>query len=410
MTKVNSTARTRTRKPRKPDKPHKDFPLFAHNNGQWAKKVRGKIHFFGVWSDDQKALERWLDEKDDLLAGRVPRARLKIDHDVPTLEDLATKFLTTKGLRRDRGDLSPYTWNSYSEVCDQLLEQFGKDRLLTDIRREDFEQLAAKWAKAWGPVRLGAEINRARVVFNFAWNEGLIAAPIKFGDGFKRPSKKVMRLNRAKQGKKMFEADELRKMIDAAAQPLKAMILLGVNAGLGNSDVGRLPMNAIDLESGWLNYPRPKTGIMRRCPLWPETIVALREAIDQRPRPKDRADEDLVFLTFRGNGWTADLKARPLTNETAKLLDRLAIDGRRNFYALRHTFETVAGECRDQVAVDAVMGHDDGSMASAYREGISDERLRAATDTVRKWLFEKPPKTDAKPRLKIAGEEELASA
>jgi hypothetical protein len=33
------------------------------------------MHFFGVWSDPQKALERWLDEKDDLLAGRVPRCR-----------------------------------------------------------------------------------------------------------------------------------------------------------------------------------------------------------------------------------------------------------------------------------------------------------------------------------------------
>jgi hypothetical protein len=143
----------------------------------------------------------------------VPRSRSQTDHDVPTPEDLVTKFLTTKGLRRDRGDLSPYTWNSYSEVCDQLLEQFGKDRLLTDIRREDFEQLAAKWAKKWGVVHLGAEINRARVVFNFAWNEGLVAAPIKFGDGFKRPSKKALRLNRAeqaaKQGKQMFESDEM---------------------------------------------------------------------------------------------------------------------------------------------------------------------------------------------------------
>ena len=58
-----------------------------------------------------------------------------------------------------------------------------------------------------------------------------------------------------------------------------------------------------------------------------------------------------------------------------------------NFYALRHTFETIAGESRDQVAVNHIMGHADQSMAGVYRERISDERLVAVTDCVRDWLF-----------------------
>ncbi len=58
-----------------------------------------------------------------------------------------------------------------------------------------------------------------------------------------------------------------------------------------------------------------------------------------------------------------------------------------NFYALRHTFETVGGESRDQVAVDHVMGHAREDMASVYREKVSDERLKAVADHVRAWLF-----------------------
>jgi hypothetical protein len=37
-----------------------------------------KLHLFGVWADPQNALACWLDEKDDLLARRVPRCRSRV--------------------------------------------------------------------------------------------------------------------------------------------------------------------------------------------------------------------------------------------------------------------------------------------------------------------------------------------
>jgi hypothetical protein len=71
-----------------------------------------------------------------------------------------------------------------------------------------------------------------------------------------------------------------------------AMILLGINCGLGNFDCGMLPASAFDLKDGWLNYPRPKTEIGRRAKLWPETVKVFREAIKKRPRPKSAAGEN----------------------------------------------------------------------------------------------------------------------
>lgn len=78
----------------------------------------------------------------------------------------------------------------------------------------------------------------------------------------------------------------------------------------------------------------------------------------------------------------------PVTKACVKLLKEL---GHHRpglaFYGLRHTFETIGGEARDQAALDALMGHSDDSMAGIYRERISDERLRAVVDHVRGWLL-----------------------
>jgi integrase len=409
---INSTPQNQPGKPAKPTsgvgrvskakKPHKDFPLFTHRNGQWAKKVRGKIVYFGkIVANDagasaQAALEKWLNEKDDLLAGRIPRDR-RAAADAIELQEVIGRFLDAKKVRVDAGEMSPRTWDAYYTICAELVKAFGKTRLITDILPEDFQQLYLAWSKRWGPVRLKAEMCRARTVFIFAYKRKLVKAPVDFGDGFNPPSKKTMRLNRAARGPKMFEADELRCMIDAAGQPLSTMLLLAINAGLGNNDIAQLPLTALDLESGWMTYPRPKTGIMRRCPLWPETVTAIRDWIQQRPMPKTEAAVPLVFLTVRGDGWGTNIKDRPITHQTRKVLDKLGIAGNRNFYGIRHSFETIAGDSRDQVAVDAIMGHDDGSMANAYRERIADERLRAVADHVRAWLF-----AEAHPKLKIA--------
>ena len=84
------------------------------------------------------------------------------------------------------------------------------------------------------------------------------------------------------------------------------------------------------------------------------------------------------------------MKRLPLDSvaqESGKVLRNISIDGKRNFYALRHTFETIGGESRDQVAVNSIMGHVDSSMAGLSRERISDEHLTAVVTTVRAWLF-----------------------
>jgi integrase len=198
----------------------------------------------------------------------------------------------------------------------------------------------------------------------------------------------------------MFEAEEVRRLVNGGTiekgemkvtirptTAMKAMILLGVNCGFGNADCGTLPRAALDLDGGWVKYPRPKTGIPRSCPLWPETVEALKAVLAERREPKDPKHADLVFVTKIGLSWHKEEFDSPVSKEMRKLMNALGIGGKRNFYALRHTFETIGGESKDQVAVDHIMGHSRDDTASQYRERISDERLKAVSDHVRTWLF-----------------------
>jgi integrase len=375
----------RRRSKDKPDKPYPDFPLFPHATKRWAKKIRGKMYYFGPWSDPDGALNKYLEQKDDLFAGRKPRRAA----DGFTVRDLCNEFLNSKRHLVDTRELKPRTFGEYKAATDRIIDAFGRERLVEDLRPDDFEKLRSKLAKGWGPVTLTNVMQRIKSVFKYASDNGHIARPVVYGQGFKRPSQKALRKARNAKGPRMFEAAEIQAMLGKAGVQLKAMILLGINCGYGNSDVGNLPLASLDLERGWVNFPRPKTEVARRCPLWPETVQALREALAKRPTPKTEAAAPLAFVTKYGGSWSKDVIDNPVSKAMRTLLDELDINGQRNFYCLRHTFETIGGETDRQTAVDYIMGHAPKSddMSAVYRERISDERLKAVTDHVRGWLF-----------------------
>ncbi len=369
-------------------KPRKDFPLFVHQNGRWCKKVKGQHRYFGKVADDPQgkaALNLWLDQKDALLAGRQPRAKAP---EAVAVRNLCNSFLSHKKALLEAGELAERTFKEYHATCARLVKAFGRTRPVDDLIAEDFRRLRSQIARQWGPIRLSNEIQRVRSVFKYGYDAGLLDKPVRFGPDFKKPSAKVMRVNRNKAGLRMFEAAELWALLAVATVNMRAMILLAANGGLGNADVAGLTFGAVDLKSGWATYPRPKTGIERRIPLWPETVEAVKAAIDQRPQPKDPAHKALIFIGRRGESYLASNGYR-VAGEFARVLDAAKVKPKRGFYSIRHTFQTVGEGGNDLVAVQAIMGHapSGSDMSARYRERIDDARLLAVTEHVRQWLF-----------------------
>jgi hypothetical protein len=218
-------------KPPKPGKPRPDFPLFAHAAGVWAKKIRGKLHYFGPWDDPDGALARYEEEKEALHSGRTPRP----DPGAVTVKQVANAFLNEKETRVDTGELSPRTWENYKRTCDDMVKGLGKNRLVNDLRPEDFAALRSELARKLGATGLGNAVQRIHSAFKYAFESELIPRPVNFGPGFRQPSAKTLRLHRAAQGHNLFTAAEVRAMIDAAPTPLRAMILLGVKDSRSSS-------------------------------------------------------------------------------------------------------------------------------------------------------------------------------
>jgi integrase len=225
-------------------------------------------------------------------------------------------------------------------------------------------------------------------VFNWAHADGLIVELPRYGTGFQAPSGKTLRVNQSNRPARLLSAEEIRQLSEAADATMRAAVLLGINCGLGNRDLGTLPRKALDLAGGWMNFARGKTGVGRRCPLWAETVKALKQALAVRPAPAVAADADLVFLQPDGKPFW-----RPARDEIGKVFGRLLVQvgiQRRGvrLYSLRHTFRTVADGAGDQRAAGIIMGHTDSRDISAvYVNGIEDTRLQKVAQHVHDWLF-----------------------
>ncbi len=351
----------------KPTRPYPDFPLFPHSNGSWAKKIGGKLYYFGPWADWQAALRKYHD-----MANGPPSS----------LQACVKKHVESRGSLQQSGEITLRHLKDIEYTLAGLSEIVGPTKPIARVSSEDFERWRAHLGKTNGAVAIAGHVMRARAFFNWCARERIITA-LPPGDGLRKPSRTVLRRARAERGSRMFTPKEIYFMLQCAGPQVRAMILLALNCGLGNNDIAQL--NTGHIQGKWLVYPRPKTGIERRAPLWPETRAALAAVV--------REGDEVVFRTRWGNPWTAKSKYggdSPISMRFTKLCRTVGIYRLgRGFYSLRHVCQTIGEESGDHAATEYILGHappaDD--MASVYRERMSDARLFRVAKHIRRWLF-----------------------
>ncbi len=370
---------TKAKPAKKPAKPYEDYPLFAHDNGQWAKKIRGKLHYFGKWSEPDEALDAYLQDRDYLHSGKTPPSR-----DGHTILEVCDRFLIKRQHDVTAGELAQRTYDDYKRACDTLTD-LGGSMTIETMKPEDWAKLRADLCKDVGTTTAANRIRIARIALRYL--DEIAQVMPRWGKNFSEPSQRTKRKARIEAGERMHTPDQIRAAIEGANEQFGAMILLGINCAFGNNDCASIEWKHIDLDKGWHTFHRPKTYIERKAKLWPETVEALRKVL-----PEEGSSPVLgrVFTTKYGNIW----RGTAVSHEAHKL----GIE----FYNLRRTFRTISDEIQDTKAIRLVMGHTASAsdMDARYTQRISDDRLERVANHVRAWLYpqhqQKP--NEAKPR------------
>jgi len=262
------------------------FPLTLHKTGQYCKKIKGKIYYFGT--DKKVALQRYYDQAAFLHAGRATKPK----SDSFSVKTLCNMYLDYQLSRVNSGDLTERYYADQLKSLRLFGKHIGINRSVDEISTIDLQhyrtKLLGKYNSSSG-VNLNIAIMKA--MFHGAKkNEALTHIP-----NIDAVSKvKVVRKERP-----IFTSHQIEKLINGSSKQLKAMLLLGLNCGFGYTDCSNLKWSHIDFDSVRVKMPRVKTGIDRDLPLWKETLEAIK-LLQKRG--------EFVFYTTQGNLWVRTIK------------------------------------------------------------------------------------------------------
>lgn len=415
----------------KPKKPFAGFPLFAHPNGQWAKKVKSRPYYFGSWADDPKgetAIQDWLARKDAILAGLDSLRATPVVSGMKLVE-LMGRFLKDRHTRMKAGDLALTTYGDYLRHTQDFVGAVGQDAIVASMTPAHFQAYADKLVEK-GMSRHSRKriIAYIKAMLNWGATNGYFPRPT-YGTGFVAPdcSPEAIRQARMRAGEKdysgrIINGAELTKLLDRASSRMAACILLAVNCGLGPADIGRLRWHQINMTEGFADLPRGKTGVRRYGYLWKRTRKALQHMAKLKQNVKaikTYGQDALVFVNRVGKPMYSETEIiskgksvgveryNLITPAFGDLARSLKLEG-LSFYRLRHTFKTLGKRAKDRDALNLCMGHKESGIGHVYdHEEISLARIKRVALAVKAALWPKPNAKKKRGSLK-AGEMRLA--
>ena len=267
---------------------------------------------------------------------------------------------------------------------------------LTSALLAKFRQMLADNSKI-SVITANHYINHVRMLLMWGWRmHGIPHPPLGSLQRFSN-RKNTKKGHGRKQSRNPLSWEQLEKLFSVADVTDTALLMLGLNCGFGNMDIGTLKLCDVNLEKGAISHPRSKTGVNRDFNLWPETVEILKTYLTgHRGKPSNENLAKLLFIGRRGNPmcWEQiDDSGRVKRSDSVKSRFRRLFERAKlrreygiGFYILRHCYATIIGSLsNDPREVQAALGQVTLRQQETYRHDRREKSV-SAQNKVRKEL------------------------
>lgn len=174
-------------------------------------------------------------------------------------DEALNRFYMMMGFR----NLSPNTIHQYEWFISKFLEHYD-NKEITSLTVEDAQDYVISLFDSYSPASLNSVICAIRYFYAVVLNNEL--------DRWKFPN-----IIFDKPEVHIYSEDQIKLMLEHADIRLKAMIMLGIDAGLRVGEVARLKVSDIDSNNHLIHIHHSKRRKSRNVPLSQKTLEVLRD-------------------------------------------------------------------------------------------------------------------------------------
>lgn len=141
------------------------FPLTLHKTGQYCKKIKGKIYYFG--SDRKIALQRYLGQASEFHLGKSTQNNSVKEY--ITIEDLSNLYLEHQDSRVQSGEITADHYRDQLKTLRNMVRFLGQNSMIYEICTLDLQDFKKKLVKKFKSAhRINLNISIMKAMFHWA--------------------------------------------------------------------------------------------------------------------------------------------------------------------------------------------------------------------------------------------------